>query len=79
MHLLGPVPIINNKFKKKENYTDIDGNCAERGRRVNGDDIVLDKKDLVSGKLLINEKLQEQAITQMRLLKKWHDRCIYLF
>lgn len=78
-HLLGSLPIINSEFEKKENYTDIDGNYAGAGQGITGDDIVLDKKDLIPGKLLINEKLHGQAKKQMELLKKCHGRRMYLF
>jgi hypothetical protein len=79
MHLSGPIPIINTEFEKRENYTDINGNFAEVGRSIKGEDIVLDKKDLVSGKLLVNEKLRGQAKEQMDMLKEFYNRHIYLF
>ena len=79
LHLLGALPIINPEFENKENYTDIYGNYAEVGRGITGDDIVLDKKDLVAGKLFINEKLHSQAKRQIELLKEWYNRRMYLF
>jgi hypothetical protein len=73
-----PPVILDLDFCKKENYIDINGNFAEVGRGINGEDIVLDKRDLISGKFLINEKLREQTKEQMILLKN-NDKRIYLY
>ena len=70
--------LVGEEFKKRENYTDINGNHPKEGRGMKAEDVVFEKSELIEGKLLINEKLKKEAKEHMAFLKK-HDVRFFVF
>lgn len=69
--------LVGKEFKKRENYTDINGNYPKVGKGMRAEDVVFEKSELTEGKFLIDEKLKEQAKKQMIFLNK-HDIKFYV-
>ena len=70
--------LVGEEFKKRENYTDINGNHPKEGNGMKAEDVVFEKSELIEGKLLINEKLKKEAKEHMQFLKK-HDVRFFVF
>lgn len=68
--------LVDKEFKIKENYTNTEGNHPQAGDGINASDLVLDKSELTSDKLLINSNsMTRQNIERhIEFLKKHRNR-----
>jgi hypothetical protein len=70
--------LVGEDFKKRENYTDINGKHPKKGKGVKAENVVFEKSELAEGKLLVDEKLKERAKKHMQFLKK-HEVVFFVF